>query len=136
RQPVRRAHDREVFLLSVDILVGAELLRHGTRGDFRMEEVFDRRFDGLVMFGERAVVENRSEESPDAFRIHDERPELARLAVRLDVGNVAYPLLAVPDDARPRRIPRLSFGVGGSAVVHDAAVRGPGETPVVEHTES
>src|SRR5450759_1877636 len=136
RQPVRRAHDREVSLLSVGILVVGELLRHRTRGDFRVEEVLDRRLDGLVMLGERAVVEIRSEKQPDAFLIHDERPELAGLAVGLDVGNVSHPFFAIPDDARPCRIPRLSFGVGGGAVVHDAAVRRPGEAPVREHPEA
>src|SRR5450759_156381 len=135
RQPVGRAHDREVFLLSVDILVRAELLRHRTRSDFRMEEVIHRRLDGLVMFGERTVVERRGEKSPDALRVHDECAELAGLAVGFDVGNVAHPFLSVPDDARPRRIPRFPFGVRRSAVVHDAAVRGPGETPVVKHPE-
>ena len=106
------------------------------RRDLRMEQVVDRGFDRLVVLGERTVVQRRGEEPSDALGQHDERAELARRRVGLDVGHVADPLLAVPDDARPLGVPGLAFRVGGRAVVHDAAVGGPGEGPVVEHAEA
>ena len=106
------------------------------RGHLRVERVIDRRFDRFVMLGEGTVVHARGIQTADTFRKHDESPERSGRSVRLHVGDVADPLLAVPDDAGPLGVPRFSFGVGGRAVVHDSAVGRPGERPVVVHAEA
>src|SRR5262249_36500595 len=136
REPVSRRDDRVLVALAVDVLVGRERLRDRVRGDFRMEEVVDGRLERFVVLRERSVGELRREEAPDPLGIHDEGAVLAGRGIRLEVRDVADPETAVPLDARTARIPRLALAVRGGAVVHDAAVRRPRETPVVVHAET
>ena len=73
-QAVGRADDREVLLLSIDVLVRRELLADRVGGHLRVERVIDRRLDRLVVLGEGTVVHARGIQTSDTFRKHDECP--------------------------------------------------------------
>src|SRR6202041_2803668 len=77
---------------------------------------------------------DRSEQSPDAFRVHDEWTHVVlRMGIRFEVGNViANPFSRrfVPPDLLAIRIPRLSIRTTGGPVVKHAPVRGPRPRPV------
>ena len=107
-----------------------------------MQRIVNRTFDRLVKFGERAVGEGceRPEDSADAFGIHDEWAHVIfRLGVGLEIGNVvASPFLRgfVPPHLFSCGIERFAVEVAGRAIVKDAAIRRPGQTPVRMHTQT
>src|SRR5581483_2329142 len=133
-QPVGGGDNREFVRLAKTIPRTLEGLNRGILALLGMELIVHRRFGWLVELGERTLSKlSRHEEPRHAFGQHDERTHagLGR-AVRFVVGNVSNPLFAVPLDADSLRIPRLTLGVGGATVVHDAAVRRPVEAPAFE----
>src|SRR5215831_819473 len=110
-QAVSRHGDGKVLLLAVDVLVCGELLGDWVGRHLGVERVDDGRLDGLVVLGERAVVQRRGEKAAQALRQHDEGAEGSRRRVRLDVGYVPDPFLAVPPDSGTRGIPGFPLGV-------------------------
>ena len=82
-----------------------ELLHHRIVRLLRMQRILDRALDRLVMLRERPVGQGaeRSEESADAFGIHDERAHVIfGMRVGLEVGHVvADPLLPPLRSTRP-----------------------------------
>src|ERR1700722_16592265 len=107
-----------------------------------MQRILNRTFDGLVMLREWPICEHtdRSEQTPDAFRIHDERPHvILRMGVGLEVRPViAYPLSRrfVPPALFAVRIPRLPVGIARGAIVKDAPICRPRPRPVGENPHS
>ena len=90
----------------------------------------------FVVLGEGAVHEVRRPELRHSLGEHDERVDRPGLRVGLRVRDVADPLVAVPLDARARRVPGLALGIGACAVVEDAAVGGPVPGPAFVAAEA
>src|SRR5262249_31209092 len=101
----------EVLPLSVDGLFCGELFWRRVGRHIWGGRVDDGRLDGLVVLRERAVVQRRGEKAAEALRQHDEGAEGSRRRVRLDVGYVPDPFLAVPPDSGTRGIPGFPLGV-------------------------
>ncbi len=116
--------------------------------DLVVEQVRHGRLDGLVVDGERPVLEaDRREEPALAVTLHDERPvagdgvntfrvsvgTVVGAFVGLEVGDVEarpLPLLLVPPDVLLLLAPGLALGVCGGTIVEDAAVRRPRPAPL------
>src|SRR5918995_3532012 len=117
--------------------------------DVVVEQVRDRRLDGLVVDRERTVGEAHGGEEPaEPVAVDDERPvsrdgvvafgigawPVIRPLGRREIGDVVadpLALLLVPPDVLFLLGPRLTLGVGRGPVVEDATIRGPGPAPLV-----
>ena len=131
-QPIggRRIREFRRSRLGELLPVALEHPRRRIADDLGRDRVGDRAFERLVMRREWPVAHHANEEARDAFRVHDERADLARLGRRRDVRDVvARPFRAVPFDQLAGRIPGLSVEVAGGPVVEDAAVGRPRERP-------
>ena len=113
-----------------------------------VERIGNRRLDWFVVRWQRPVHQARRHEEPtEAIRPHDERRgsgkriHARRARFRFVVGRfgrdvirhiVACPFLRLRVPPHPLLFfaPGLPFGIGGGAVVHDAAVSRPGPTPL------
>ena len=113
-----------------------------------IQQVADRRLEGLVVRRQGAVLDAAGGEEPgDAVGLHDERVvagnrvhpgRAGRRAIvggltRLEVRPIeAHPeaLLGIPPDELLPLRPGPALGIGRGAVKEDATVIGPGESPV------
>src|SRR5262249_5091045 len=131
-------------------IVGALLSVRGRIGLLlRIKEVFDGRLQRLVVSRQRTVLQSRRHPDPThARRQQNEggasrqrlvsfgaliRPVTGGLRVR-EVGSVdagPFLLLLVPPDELLAFAPGLAVRTRGRAVIEDAAVRRPGESPAV-----
>src|SRR5215472_8018915 len=130
-QTIGSGHNGELVGLAEAVPFAFEGLNSGIGADPRMQHIGYGRFRGLIEFAEWPFRKLPGhEETRYAFGQHDKRSH-ARIgrAVGLVVRNIAYPFLAVPVDYRALGIPRLTGRVGRTAVVHDAPVGRPVETP-------
>ena len=149
-EPVGRGHHGELGLRRRHQPVerSRECAHAGRTRLLGIEQVADRRLEGLVMRRQGAVLgADGSEEPGNAVGLHDERivagdgrhagragrrPIVGRLA-RLEVRPVkAHPeaLLGIPPDELLPLRPGPALGIGRGAVEEDATVIGPGEPPV------
>src|SRR5204863_8725284 len=115
----------------------------------RVEIVLEVRLQRLVVRGQRPVLQaGRNVEPAKAVGVHDERRVAgkglvaafvlaAARARALALGEVRHIvagpllLLLVPPDEFLALAPRLAVGGGGAAVVENAPVERPGESPAV-----
>src|ERR1700674_456505 len=101
-----------------------------------VKRVCDGALDGLVVLGERTIVEaaERDEDTSYAFGIHDERTQVIfGWRVGFEIGHiVADPGLfcLVPPDLAAGRIPGLAVHVAGGSVIEHAAIRRPRPRPI------
>ena len=149
-QPVGGQHEREPLVAGRVVgVVGAleDLARRV--GALRVQRVVERRLVRLVVRGKRPVDQPGLRVDPaQPVGVQDERVVAGdrghagvlagRLVVRrlvgLEVGVVPQPrplaLLGVPPDVLLALRPRLAVGIGGRAVVEDAAIGGPRPPPL------
>ena len=150
-QAIGREHEREALIAQVGVaVVGTNLLVDRRIGRvLGIKRIAEGRFQRLVVRGQRTVFQAAGDVQPaDAVGMQDERLvagdgihalcALGRLVVGplllVEVGTVkAGPLLLlfVPPDQLLALAPRLAVGTRRSAVVQDAHVVRPGESPAV-----
>src|ERR1043166_7516239 len=107
-----------------------------------MQRIRDRALHRFVVFRKWSISKRRewTKDTTDTLGIHDEWSHvIRRLRIDFEIGNVvADPSLlrVVPPDLPALVAPRLACRIAGSAVVHDAPVSGPRETPVRINAET
>src|SRR3954447_21854718 len=148
-QAVARQHERELLTIVVRVLRTLEYLACRIL-PLLVERILERRLMRLVVRRQRAVDQAAwSEEPAQPIGMQDERAtaverlhsggaarrgivrRLVRFEVRLVAERAPLLLVRIPPDVFLALRPRLAVGVGGCAVVEDAAVARPRPPPVV-----
>src|SRR5580692_1435730 len=139
RETERRTHDGVVLHRSVLIVGSLEACNHGIVRSFWMQGILDWTLERLVVFRERTISKSpqRRENSPDAFRIHDEWAHVILwLGIGLEIRHVVsdpFLLVFVPPNLLSRCVPGLTVHVARCAVVQHAAIRRPRPAPTRMH---
>ena len=150
-QPVCGEHVRESLVRRFRIWIVGPLFPIGGRIALlaRIQRIFCVRFQRLVVRGQRSILQTRSHPDPScAVGMHDEGriagesfiATLLGISFRVgpllfrEIGNVMaapLPFCFIPPDQFFPLAPRLAIRRGGTAVVQDAPIERPRESPAV-----
>src|SRR5246127_2903442 len=101
---------------------------------FRAQRIgSERRLEGLVVLGEGSLGKLlAAEKARHSFRVHDERSHAVRgIFIGLEVRDIcAAPATAIPGNELAVGVVGLTVRIAGGAVIQDAPIRWPGESPV------